>query len=101
MFSAPEGLSLQPGSKSTTRLSFALHCYSGKEMYDLKVNEPKKFAVMKPRGLECIPNRVTTFSVLFKALSSAKRGNIHNAVVTVIGKRSGVKASKHIQLLIA
>jgi len=100
MFSAPKGLSLQAGSKSSTRLTFALHCYNGKEMYNLKVNEPKTFSVMRPKGLECSPNRVTKFSVSFKAPISAKRGKIHNVVITVTGKRSGVKASKHIQLLI-
>jgi len=101
LFTAPKGLSLRPDGKSTTFLIFALHCYGARELYDVKVHEPKKFTVVKPRRLNCIPNRMSMFPVSFRAPSSAKKGKIHNVVVTVIGQRSGVKASKHIQLLIA
>ena len=101
MFAAPKGFALRPGGKSATFLIFALHCYGAREMYDVKVHERKTFNVMKPRRLNCIPNRMTMFPVSFRAPRSAKKGKIHNVVITVIGKRSGVKASKHIQLLIA
>ena len=100
VFSAPNGFSVKAGSKSSTKLVFAVHCYKGEEDYDVKVNEPSRFAVNKPKGLKCVPNRKCLFAVSFRAPSSAKKGNIHNVIVTVIGKKSGIKASKHVQLLI-
>ena len=100
VFSTPRGFSVRAGSRSSTIVIFALHCYKGREMYDVKVTEMKKFAVRSPRRLNCIQNRMSLFPVSFRAPSSAKKGNTHNAVVTVISKRSGIKAAKHIQLLI-
>lgn len=100
VFSAPDGFSVQAGNKSSTKLVFAVHCYKGEELYDVKVNEPTKFAINKPKGLNCVPNRKCVFAVSFRAPSSAKKGNIHNVIVTAIGKKSGIKASKHVQLLI-
>ena len=100
VFSAPRGFSVQAGRKSSTIVIFALHCYKGREMYDVKVSEMKKFAVRSPRRLNCIQNRMSVFPVSFRAPSSAKKGNTHNVFVTVISRRSGIKAGKHIQLLI-
>ena len=40
------------------------------------------------------------FSVALKAPRSAKKGQTHDVVVSVVGKTSGTRASMHVQMLI-
>lgn len=98
ILSAPNGFVIERGS--STSLVFALHCYNRREKFYVKVNELHNLTIKKPKALHCTPNKMSMFTVSFKAPITGKKGNTHNAVVTVSGRRSGTKASKLVQLLI-
>ena len=100
VLSAPKGFAVKTGSKSPTILKFALHCFSGNELFDVKVNKQKRFTVKKPRALRCTPKHMTLFTLSFRAASAAKKGETRNVVVSLYNKKSGTKTSKHVQLLL-
>ena len=100
VFSAPRGFAVTAGSRSPTTIIFALHNYGSRDVFEVKADEPKKFISRLPRRVFGLPGRMALFSLSFKAPGGSKRGQSHNVVVSVIGKKTGAKSKKHIQLLV-
>ena len=100
IFSAPRGFALTAGSSSPTTILFAVHSYVARDVFEVRVDESKKFLTRLPRRVYGFPGRMALFSLAFKAPSGSKKGQAYNVVVSVIGKKTGFKSRKHVQLLI-
>ena len=100
VFFAPRGFALNSGSSRSTILMFALHNTGARENFEVKTNELGKTVVYVPKRVYGIPGRMSVFMIHFKAPKGSKKDEIHNVVITVVGKTTGAKASKCIQLLV-
>eukprot|EP00112_Aurelia_sp_Birch-Aquarium-sp1_P025683 Seg868.7 transcript_id=Seg868.7/GoldUCD/mRNA.D3Y31 product="hypothetical protein" protein_id=Seg868.7/GoldUCD/D3Y31 len=99
VFAAPRGFVLRRTGSSTILL-FALHNFGASEHFHVRSKELKKYIYRQPKRIISIAGRMALFSVALKAPSSAKKGQTHDVVVSVVGKTSGTRASMHVQMLI-
>ena len=100
VYAAPRGFVLNAGSSAATTILFAVNNFARTEAFTVKVKELTKYATRYPKRLLVINGRMALFPVTLKAPREARRGSTHKVAVSVVGQRSGMKASILVSLLI-
>jgi len=98
LFAAPRGFAVS--HTKSTPVIFFLHTYlPHRERFRIEVH-PKESIVGMLGHATGVPGRASLFIVRFKATKAVKKHQLQNCVVTVIGNISGLRASKHVDLLV-
>ena len=97
IFAAPKGRTVSSASSHVNSMIFAAHTFANTERFSVDVH-PKDAVAQGSGDLTIVPGRASLFIIKLKATKEAKKGQLLHCIVSVTGKKSGIKASKVVPL---